>query len=287
MTEAPTTVAESPTADPTKLVFRANVRTEDIEQDPDFPQLVASVRERGVETPISVYHDDDNGGALTVLRGHRRTLAAREAGRGQVPIHVVPRPTELDRLAGQLVENDHRKGISPGDRARAYQQMTLAGATPTKVAKLVARPRNEVKHALAVAGSAAATEAVDRHAHLTLEQAAVLAEFEGDETAQRKLLNAAEHRHGFDHTAQQLRDDRDRAAMKAEKLEELAEEGVTVVPAPVYGDGSIVRELYQLSPVDPNVDLEKARGLTEEEHADCPGGRTSWPSGSVRPTSAR
>ncbi|GEL25064.1 hypothetical protein PSU4_40180 [Pseudonocardia sulfidoxydans NBRC 16205] len=66
--------------DPATLIFAANVRV-DARLDAGF---VNSVREQGVLQPI-VAHRDSEGG-LVVRFGHRRTLAAIEAGRAQVPV---------------------------------------------------------------------------------------------------------------------------------------------------------------------------------------------------------
>ncbi|WP_167762195.1 ParB/Srx family N-terminal domain-containing protein, partial [Blastococcus sp. CT_GayMR20] len=68
--------------DPHSLLVDANVR-HDTRADAD---LVASVRDLGVLVPIVAVRTAD--GRLRVRLGHRRTLAAIEAGRPTVPVVV-------------------------------------------------------------------------------------------------------------------------------------------------------------------------------------------------------
>ncbi|SDI92226.1 chromosome partitioning protein, ParB family [Arthrobacter subterraneus] len=65
---------------------------------------------------------------------------------------------------------------------------------------------------------------------MTLDMAAVIEEFTGDEDAITALEQvAAENPHSFDHTAQRLRDDRKRAALIAEATTEAEAQGLEIV----------------------------------------------------------
>jgi ParB family transcriptional regulator, chromosome partitioning protein len=75
----------------------------------------------GVLTPISVVREHD--GTIRVRSGQRRTLAARQAALSTVPVYVRPasggdeKSQVAQRVAEQIVENDHRTAISEADQA--------------------------------------------------------------------------------------------------------------------------------------------------------------------------
>lgn len=235
---------------PTTLTLGPNVRL-DARLSPAF---VASIRERGVLEPIVAHRD--SGGRLIVLRGSRRTLAAVQAGVRLVPVIVIDMPDEPDRLVDQVVENEHRESLTLGERVGAYEQLAVLGVTAAQIAKRMAAPRADVDAALAVARSQA-REAITSHAELTIEQAAVLAEFDGDAEAMTALVGAV-HQGGFDHTVQRLRDRREEADAVAALARELRAAGVLVVDMPPWS--SPVKRLDQL------------RGdINVEQHASCPG----------------
>lgn len=99
----PGTLAQLPPAD---LVLERNIRA--IEVDPD---LVASIRDVGVLQPITAVVGPD--GRPIVRLGHRRTLAAVEAGVATVPVYFAgiddtADASEVIRIVEQYDENTRR-----------------------------------------------------------------------------------------------------------------------------------------------------------------------------------
>jgi ParB family chromosome partitioning protein len=127
--------------DPHTLIVDTNVR-DDAYVDAQF---VASIKEHGVLVPIAGVRGDD--GNVRVRAGQRRTLAAREAGLPTVPVYVRAATAAdensqlIERVAEQIVENDHRSDLTDAQRARGIQQMIDAGMSVTKVAKKLAIAR--------------------------------------------------------------------------------------------------------------------------------------------------
>lgn len=236
--------------DPAQLVIGANVRLDPV-VDRD---LVDSIRQRGVLEAIAVYRGDD--GALVVLRGQRRTLAAVTAGRSSVPVIVGDRPVEADRVIDQLVENEHRAALGIGERVAAYEQLAALGLSAAQIARRTSRPRVDVDAALAVAASSHARTAVTEHP-LTLDQAAVIAEFGADDGVTGELIAAAAVGR-FDHVAQRLRDTRDEQQAAAALAAQLADAGVRVVEKPAFGAPAKRLDQFREPP-------------TVEEHSTCPG----------------
>jgi ParB family chromosome partitioning protein len=96
---------------------------------------------------------------------------------------------------------------------------------------------------------------------MSLEQAAVVAEFQDDAAAVKALVVAAREG-GFDHLAQRLRDERTEALERTRITAELTAAGVAVIDQPHW--------------TDPATDLGRLRGsddepLSEAGHAGCPG----------------
>ena len=238
--------------DPTTVEVGPNVRL-DPKMDKEF---IASVRERGVLEPVLLYRAEN--GTVTVLAGQRRTLAARETGQPLPAVISDQPPTDADRLVDQYVENEHRAALSNSERITAIEQMALAGLSDHQIAKRTATPKATVQAAKAAAQSPALREFADQ---LTLDQAAVLAEFDDDPEAVEVLLNAAPQGR-FDHTAQRIRNDRAEAAKQAAFTTTLTEQGITIVDRPTHSQQGPV-PLTRLT--DPD-----GHPLTAEDHATCP-----------------
>lgn len=223
MTEPITATGTLEHLDPQSLRTEENVRTE----AGLTTQFLHSIRENGVLTPVTAVRYAD--GTVLVRTGQRRTLAAREVGLATIPVYIVPVDGEdtATRIVEQLTENDHRAAMGQLDRVNAVQQLLLTGLSVNKVAKRLAVSPERVKASQAVAGSASAMESLQEQ-QVSLTEAAVLAEFDGDDAAVESLLRAA-GRSWFDHTAQRLRQAREDAKRAAEAARTWSEAGYTVL----------------------------------------------------------
>ena len=239
--------------DPTSIVLDTNVRT-DARLDKDF---VASIRNHGVMQPVVGYRDDD--GAVHVLQGQRRTLAAVEAQRETIPVYLADTPDEAGRIITQMVENEQRTGFTDAERADGYEQLSLLGLTASQIAKRTHSRKESVEQGLAARKSQTARDHLA--SGLTIEQAAVLAEFDDDEEAIDSLVQSAQ-RGGFEHTASRLRQRREAARAVAAEVDRLTAEGITVLdetPWDYYYDGR-----GAAAPL-------RALDADEEQHTTCPG----------------
>lgn len=219
---------------PADLIIEANVRT----SAPVTPEFIASIRENGVITPVLARRDEH--GNVIVRAGQRRTLAAREAGVATIPVYVVEGDeTTADRIVQQIIENDQRAELSTADRTAAWAQLSFEGVSAASIAKRTGTKTATVKKGLAVAESATLTSVLHEH-ELTLDQAAVLLEFEEDEQTRAQLIKVATTDPAqFVHTAQRARDERARAQVKAAAEAELTARGFAILDSEVYyGDTS-------------------------------------------------
>ena len=228
----------------------------------------AGVAEHGCgnEVPIEIRRRPD--GSLRVRDGHRRAIMCQRAG---VPVHGYVAGAEGDeradlrgRLLGQWFANHHR--VAPGrsdDDEPATGPVRVGEMSETAIGKATGLKRPEVKTALAVARSEVARKAADKWEFLTLDQAAALAEFEGDTGALTALVQAAKDSPSqFDHVVARLRATRAEREAKAAFTAELEAQGITI-----YGDRPIVSWTMALE----NLRDGDGNEITVEAHAACPG----------------
>jgi ParB family chromosome partitioning protein len=210
--------------DPTVIVVEANVRTV-AKLDTEF---LASIKQNGVLTPILARRDEQ--GNVIVRAGQLRTLAAREVGLATIPAYIVDADEKVvDRIVQQMAENEHRQAMTDADRVAAYQQLAFEGLTPTVIAKRLGTKTATVKAGIAVAQNGTAASAIVSHS-LTLDQAATLIEFEGDDdTVSRLIAEAGKNPGGFAHAAQRARDERKRAAVIAEATVDATARGYVIL----------------------------------------------------------
>ena len=176
-------------------------------------------------------------GALRVEFGHRRTLAAIEAGLASVPVLVVAdEQTDdagtVERIVRQYAENQHRTGLTTTDRLGVVEQLALLNVSAAQIARRTRMKRPQVDQALAVTRSHLAKAASVRH-ELAIDQAAGVAEFEDDPDTVKALVAAAQTGQ-FAHVLERARQDRADVAQRAQAEADLAATGVRVIDAPSW-----------------------------------------------------
>jgi ParB family chromosome partitioning protein len=229
--------------DPSTLTVETNVR-KDAGLTKEF---VASIKEHGVLVPVVAHRKED--GTVHVLMGQRRTLGSIEAGRTSIPVLVADSPEEAERIITQVVENIQRAELTQADEADAYHQLSLIGVSAAAIAKKTGRTKTTVESALKAKASEAGAAALGKG--YTIEEALVLAEFESDEDATAELESVImDEPDQLFHVAQQLRDDRERAAALAAFTAELEAAGTTIVDAPGYDEDSENLRVISLNRAD-------------------------------------
>jgi ParB family chromosome partitioning protein len=246
--------------DPATLLVDRNVR-QDARLDREF---LASIRDLGVLVPIVAVRVAE--GSLRVRYGHRRTLAAIEAGHANVAVVVVADEAtddaaEVDRLVGAYAENEHRTALSTAERVDVFTQLSAFGVSAAQIGKRTKTKRGDVDAALAVAGSEVAHAVAGRYDYLTLAHAAAIAENESNPESVKALVKAARDG-GFEHLAQRLRDERAEAAGIAKVANALTEAGVRVIDRPAWSGRAI--DLIRLV-------SGTGEEISAKDHATCPG----------------
>ena len=227
------------------------------------PQFLASVAETGVRIPLLVAPHNDGG--YLVIEGHRRLAAAVQAGLAEVP--CVLDPGRAGDAAGQFLDmvvansDGHRRNFAPVEEAAALFAAHEAGASRTRIRKSTGRKAEDIKTALAAGRMSAKTRAAagDLAAQLTLDELALLAEFDGDPEAVAKIVEALRLGHTAEYVAERIRQDRAETAQHEQQAAELEAAGFTVTDGLPDGAARLAGLLHD------------GQDLTPEAHAGCPG----------------
>jgi ParB family transcriptional regulator, chromosome partitioning protein len=111
----------------------------------ELEELVASVREKGILTPLLVSKTETG---YRLIAGERRWRAAQKAGLERVPV-VVRETSPMESLELALIENIHRKDLNPIEEAMAYQRLLEDTETTQEIlAKRLGKERSTIANTL-------------------------------------------------------------------------------------------------------------------------------------------
>ena len=226
-------------------------------------EFTASIASEGVRIPLLITTGPD--GTWRVIEGHRRLAAALQAGLAEVPCDIDPGRAgdEAGQYLDMLLANSdsYRTNYTVAEEAAALFAAHEAGATRARIRKATGRTAAQVKTALAAGQLSAETraKAAQASSEVTLEDLALLAEFDGDDDATDRLVQCLEYGYGMEHTAERIRQDRAEAAAHNRLVADLLEAGVTVTDH--LPDGAAWLTSLRHDDQD----------LTPEAHAGCPG----------------
>lgn len=111
----------------------------------ELEEMVASVREKGIITPLLVSKTE---AGYQLIAGERRWRAAQKAGLRRIPV-VVREATPTESLELALIENIHRKDLNPIEEAGAYEKLLEeTGITQDALAKRLGKDRSTITNLL-------------------------------------------------------------------------------------------------------------------------------------------
>ena len=109
-------------------------------------ELVASVKQKGILTPITVLEDAGN---FILIAGERRLRAARLAGLTEIPAYIVEVENDAEMMEMALIENIQRENLNPIEEAEAFAVLNSKyGLSQDAVAKSVGKKRVTVTNSL-------------------------------------------------------------------------------------------------------------------------------------------
>lgn len=118
------------------------IPTEKLHPHPDNPrkvlgdvsELAESIKANGILQNLTVVPNNDNWDDFTVIIGHRRLAAAKQAGLTELPCAVVEM-TEKEQLSTMLTENMQRANLTVYEEAKGCQLLLDLGDTVAEVAE--------------------------------------------------------------------------------------------------------------------------------------------------------
>jgi ParB family chromosome partitioning protein len=156
-------------------------------ENAEIDELVESVKEKGIITPVLVSKSDKG---YQLIAGERRWRAAQKAGLERIPV-VVRETTPIESLELALIENIHRKDLNPIEEAQAYQRwLEDSSTTQETLARRVGKERSTITNMLRLLKLPKFIQADIIEGRLTMGHARVLAglKSESDQRRARDLI---------------------------------------------------------------------------------------------------
>lgn len=112
----------------------------EVRDDEAMKEMVESIKESGVLTPITV-RPDENGG-YEIISGHRRAHACKLAGKKKIPA-IIRNCTRDEAIIMMVDSNLQRETILPSEKAKAYKMKLEALKRQGKRTDLKIEPSQE------------------------------------------------------------------------------------------------------------------------------------------------
>ena len=141
-----------------------SIKVSEIFQHPDNPrkdlgdltELTESIKKKGIMQNLTVIpgHFEDGEwkeDCYTLIIGHRRCAAARNAGIEEVPCRIVDEMDKKDQVSTMLEENMQRNDLTVFEQAQGFQMMLDLGETEESISEKTGFSKKTVKHRLNLA----------------------------------------------------------------------------------------------------------------------------------------
>lgn len=142
-----------------------SISTQDIYQHPDNPrkdlgdlsELADSIAKKGIMQNLTVipgHWDEDRNwheDGYTLIIGHRRFAAAKQAGVQELPCRIVKNIDKKDQVSIMLEENMQRADLTIWEQANGFQMMLDLGETEEQIAEKSGFSKTTVRRRLNIA----------------------------------------------------------------------------------------------------------------------------------------
>jgi ParB family chromosome partitioning protein len=147
-------------------------------EGPEFDELVASIKEKGVLMPVLAREVE---GKFEVVAGSRRLRAATKAGLKEIPAKVAVL-TDTEAQEAQIVENLQRADVHPLEEGEAYRKL-IEQSSPRydirDVAAKVGKSESYIRQRLGLTNLSPEAKTAFRKEEITAGQAVVIARLDG------------------------------------------------------------------------------------------------------------
>ena len=109
-------------------------------------ELTASIKEKGILTPITV---QKVGNQFILIAGERRLRASKKAGLKKIPVYIIDVADDAEMIEMALIENIQRENLNPIEEAEAYIYLNNRFKfSQEKIAKSVGKKRVTISNSL-------------------------------------------------------------------------------------------------------------------------------------------
>ena len=109
-------------------------------------ELTASIKEKGILTPITV---QKVGNQFILIAGERRLRASKKAGLKKIPVYIIDVANDAEMVEMALIENIQRENLNPIEEAEAYIYLNNRfKLSHEKIAKSVGKKRVTISNSL-------------------------------------------------------------------------------------------------------------------------------------------
>ena len=141
--ETPTGVTTIPLS---KIKANPNQPRKDGLDKASLEELVASIRQKGVITPITVQEVEKG---YLLVAGERRWRASKLAGLRKIPAYIIKVADEAELMEMALIENIQRENLNALEEAEAYEVLQKEfKLSQTAIAKAVGKKRVTISNSL-------------------------------------------------------------------------------------------------------------------------------------------
>lgn len=114
--------------------------------DEALQELVASIKEKGILTPVTVCEKE---GKYILIAGERRLRASKIAGLTEIPAYIIEVKNDAELMEMALIENIQRENLNPIEEAEAFAVLNQKfRLSQEAVAKAVGKKRVTVSNSL-------------------------------------------------------------------------------------------------------------------------------------------
>ena len=109
-------------------------------------ELTASIKEKGILTPITVRKV---GNQFILIAGERRLRASKKSGLKKIPAYIIDVADDAEMVEMALIENIQRENLNPIEEAEAYNYLNNRfNLSQKKIAKSVGKKRVTISNSL-------------------------------------------------------------------------------------------------------------------------------------------
>ena len=154
----------------------------------DLEDLAASIREKGVLTPIMLRTVTGRAYMYEIVAGERRFRASKMAGLAEIPA-IVKNLADDNAMEIALIENVQRENLNPIEEAAAYVNlMNKCKYTMQDVSRLIGKSESYIKNLIRLNALPASVKKMVEQGELSASHARTIAVAENPEELAREII---------------------------------------------------------------------------------------------------